>query len=702
MANVLYYLVYLDLALTVAALALALTYLIWGQPLHRTLARWFHLGLFASLSLNMLILLRFFLTTNLDYAYVVEYSSESTPLLYKISGLWAGRQGTLLIWIWTAVGAMGFEDLYYQRRRERRRQGGRDRSLGPRRRSRGFAGLAGNLNDHIRVIGLFFILGLGLIQIALNPLAPRETPTPVDEPLPKGFEGFGMNPLLQTPWMAIHPPIIFIAFGLLVPVLASGLAYLMTHKRQWVNVSLRWARWSWVFMGASLILGAYWAYVTLGWGGYWAWDPVETASLLPWIGLTAFLHIALMFRKKQSYEVLGPLLASLVVALTIFESFVTRGGVWASVHSFIPGEGANAWERFITVLEDDRSVLGFFMLLMANVGVTIVLAVHAMIKWPVPQPKPKSTLEEYINHESTMYATAFTLLLLLAITLVLLLMGVNGTIEPAIYNTRLTPLVLLLAFIFILAYLKDLMSLEKALYAALGIVAFSLLGALFGNGLDGGDEQTLWMLGLALPLFIGTAGAILLRVFLPRLKGSTISIRGDIPLTVHVIHAGMVIMLLGYAATSGLTDTKHEITLQLGEGNSQEVLGYEIALVDLPEKPIVERDGLVKRFEVGIMISQNGKELATGYPSLVNHTSASGFQITTELFIHHRLHEDVYVSISRIVPSQNLVEVSVKVIPMVSFVWAGSFMIMVGEVVLIGLAWPPLGKAVRRMAPGKG
>ncbi len=697
MASFFNYLVYINLALTVAALAMALAYLIWGQQLHRTLARWLHLGLFASLSLNLLLLLRFFLTTDLDYAYVVQYSSKSTPTLYKISAIWAGREGTLLLWVWTTVGVMGFEDLYYQRQREHRREAGRSGKHGRAgrgsRRSGRMGGLAGNLNDHIRVIGLFFILGLGLIQCALNPLAPRESPTPVDKPLPPGFEGFGMNPLLQTPWMAIHPPIIFIAFGMMVPVLAAGLAYLMTHKRQWVNVSLRWARWSWVFMGASLILGAYWAYVTLGWGGYWAWDPVETASLLPWVGLTAFLHIALMFRKKQSYEILGPLMASLVVALVIFESFVTRGGIWVSVHAFASGGGETAWDRFIDVLKEERSVLGFFLLLMVNVGATTALALYAMMKWPVPEPKPRSTLEEYINNETTMYATAFTLLLLLAITLVLLIIGVNGSIEPAIFNTRLTPLVLLLSFIFILAYLKDLMSLEKALYAALGIVAVALIGALFGNSHDSGDSGSAWMLGLAVPLFIGTLGAILLRGILPRLERSDITIRGDIPWTVHVIHAGMAILLLGYAATTGLTQTVDTVTLVKGE--PQEVLGYEITLVDIPAKPVVEQDGLVKRFEVEILISKDGNELATGYPSLVNHTGATGFQITTELFIHHRVHEDVYVSLNRIVPSQEMVEVTIKVIPLVGFVWAGSLMIMVGEVVLIAMTWKPLRKALR-------
>ena len=702
MADFFNYLVYINLALTVAASALALVYLIWGHQFYRTLARWFHLGLFVSLSFNLMILLYFFLTTNLDYAAVVEYSSKSTPTLYKISGLWAGREGTLLIWVWTAVGALGFEDLYYQRRRERRRLGSKTTHRSSRRRSRKRTGLAGELNDHIRVIGLFFIMGLGWIQCALNPLAARDVPTPVDKPLPSSFEGFGLNPLLQTPWMAIHPPIIFIAFGLMIPVLASGLAYLITHKRQWVNVSLRWARWSWVLMGASLILGAYWAYVTLGWGGYWAWDPVETASLLPWIGLTAFLHIALMFRKKQSYEVLGPLMASLVVALTIFESFVTRGGIWVSVHSFVSGGGNSAWDRFINVIDDDRSVLGFFLLMMANVAVTAVLTIRAMFKWPAPQPKPKSTLNEYINDESTMYATAFTLLLLLAITLVLLLLGVNGTIEPAIYNTRLTPLVLLLAFIFILAYLKDLMTLEKALYTALGVMALTLLGAMIGASRDGGDDESLWMLGLALPLFIGILGSILLRVLLPRLKDPGSPIRGDIPLTVHFIHAGMALLLVGYAATSGLTDTNDEVTLLLGQNNTKEVMGYEFTLVDIPVKPIVERDGLDKRFEVQVMISKDGKELGTGYPSLVNHTSSSGYQITTRLFILHRIHEDIYVSLSRIVPSQNKVEVTIKVIPLVGFVWAGSMMIMVGEVFLIGMAWPPLRKALKWRMPAKG
>ena len=164
--------------------------------------------------------------------------------------------------------------------------------------------------------------------------------------------------------MIVHPPIVFISYGMIVMLYAAGMANLITGEKSWNETIKRWGRSSWIGMSLALVIGGYWAYMTLGWGGYWAWDPVETAGLLPWLSMTTLLHTSIMSRRKKDYNLLGPVLAMLTFVLVLLESFVTRGGIWTSVHSFIVDETGGAWSKFWFVLENDISVRGFFICLL--------------------------------------------------------------------------------------------------------------------------------------------------------------------------------------------------------------------------------------------------------------------------------------------------------------------------------------------------
>ena len=212
--------------------------------------------LFVSTTGCLILLLKYFYQTDLTYQYVSNYSAETLDIGYRIAGIWAGREGTLLIWIWACIGALCIEDRI---RKER------------------------NLQTNLTfLVAMFVILALCIIQLFINPFVKNEI-TPVD--------GNGLNPLLLSPYMIIHPPLIFTSYGFVVILFASAMAHLITDDEEWAPTVKRWGRMAWLGLVAALALGGYWAYVTLGWGGYWAWDPVETAGLLPWLALNIFLHM---------------------------------------------------------------------------------------------------------------------------------------------------------------------------------------------------------------------------------------------------------------------------------------------------------------------------------------------------------------------------------------------------------------------------
>ena len=252
--------------------------------------------------------------------------------------MWAGRDGTLLIWTWATSLTLVLER-YFHKEKEMQR-------------------------ELTSLIGMGLLLALCTIQLFINPFGLNET-TPTT--------GNGLNPLLLSPYMIIHPPIVFVSYGMIVFLYASAMSFLITEDKSWNNTIKRWGRGSWIGMSLALIIGGYWAYVTLGWGGYWAWDPVETAGLLPWFAMTTLLHTSVMSRRKKDYRILGPLLSMLTFVLVLLESFVTRGGIWSSVHSFIVEDNGGTWSRLNYVLENDVSVRGFFILMILSSLITIAI-----------------------------------------------------------------------------------------------------------------------------------------------------------------------------------------------------------------------------------------------------------------------------------------------------------------------------------------
>src|SRR5471030_1028205 len=250
------------------------------------------------------VLLNAFLTGDFSMKYVAHYSDSVQPLLYKITSYWGGLDGSIMFWVFL-LSIFGSLAVYVNRERHRE--------------------LIPYVVATISVVQMFFLF---LMVAHKNPFTTFLTTAPAD--------GQGRNPLLQNAYMAIHPPSLYIGFvGMTIPF-AFGIAALVTGHLDdsWLRAVRRWTMFSWLFLSFGLTLGMIWAYEELGWGGYWAWDPVENAALLPWFTATAFLHSVMIQERRAMLRVWNLSLVMATFGLTILATFLTRSGVLESVHAF--------------------------------------------------------------------------------------------------------------------------------------------------------------------------------------------------------------------------------------------------------------------------------------------------------------------------------------------------------------------------------
>ena len=268
-----------------------------------------------SLIVSLAYLTYLFVVTDYTIAYVYHNTANYIPLLYRVTGVYAGNEGSVLLWATLAAVVALWAALL-----------------------RGFETPDGKLVQAITIGVVTYFAGMLIID---GPF------TPVEEAIPEmgsgavPLDGTGLNPLLIDPYMAIHPPMMFVAYGLLTMPFAIGVTHFVSTLRgdggvfgAWIGSITRWVRISWLFLTTAIILGSVWSYRVLGWGGIWAWDPVETAVLIPWIFLTATLHAVINYRSQSTYATLAPAMASATLALIVYATAIVRSGVFRSVHSF--------------------------------------------------------------------------------------------------------------------------------------------------------------------------------------------------------------------------------------------------------------------------------------------------------------------------------------------------------------------------------
>ena len=594
----------------------------------------------------IILLAYYFLVTDLRFAYVSDYSAETLSLGYKLAGVWAGRDGTLLIWAWATILSINVERRLHPEEDEQKQT--------------------------TSIIGSIILLGFCIIQLYINPFSQNDI-------IPE--TGNGLNPLLLSPYMIIHPPIVFVSFGMIVLLYASGMAYLITGNMNWNETVKRWGRSSWIGMSLALAIGGYWAYVTLGWGGYWAWDPVETAGLLPWLATTSLLHTSVMSRRKKKYSVLGPLLAMLTFVLVLLESFVTRGGIWSSVHAFIVEETGGAWSRLGYVLENDVSVKGFFIMMILSIILTFALVISNYRQKEADEPKEYNSLEDYFSEDNTFFAAIYTQLLILTVTLVLLLVRANGYMTPEVFEVRLAPFVIILSAIFTIHTLRPFIDLQKILVVVGLGISFSLAYAIMSEGRG-------WMVGAMIPWAFICGYSIFRYMWRYRAKKLLPMLRAWGPYTAHL---GMMLILIGYCLSYGL-GTEDSITLQEGEQKLAGNFVLELENVTMNSGP--SEMACIPKCTAFIRLIENDDDVV-----IADQISKriKGNQETTQIYLKHQIHRDLYITLSSVTSEggENSATIIVREIPGIILVWTGTLFTISGMLLTMFTEWKPGKKWLR-------
>src|SRR5229473_6526444 len=357
----------------------------------------------AMITVAIAVLWMSLLQSDFTLDYVASYTSSTLPTVYKFTSLWGGQQGSLLLWTWllsifTTIVAF------------------QNRSKNPVIAPYALAVLA--------VLAMFF---LGMLNFVTRPFD-------LVKAIPN--DGQGLNPLLQNYWMAIHPPSLYTGYVSTTIPFSFAAAALITGRLDdsWIRTTRRWAIFSWFFLTLGNIFGGRWAYEVLGWGGYWAWDPVENAAFMPWLVMTAYLHSVMIQERKDMLKVWNLALIGLAFGLTLFGTFLTRSGVISSVHSFT------------------QSGLGPYFLTFLIVAAVLYTA---LLLDRVKELRTPAEFESYLSREA---AFLFNNLVLVGIAFAVFwgtlfpvlseaVRGVKITVGPPFFDKVNAPLALALVFL---------------------------------------------------------------------------------------------------------------------------------------------------------------------------------------------------------------------------------------------------------------
>jgi cytochrome c-type biogenesis protein CcmF len=594
--------------------------------------------------------------------YVAAYTSRNLPIFYTWSALYAGQKGSLLFWA-TVLSLFGSLALALT--------SSRHRSYLP------YVGAV------VAVVAAFFV---SVMVFAANPFD-RLPYTPVD--------GSGLNPQLQNPGMVFHPPMLYLGYISITIPFAFAVAALLTKRldADWLVAIRKWTLLSWLFLSIGICLGMWWAYVELGWGGYWAWDPVENASLLPWLAMTAFLHSVMVQEKRGMLKKWNLALIIGAWLLSIFGTFITRSGVIASVHSFT------------------QSNVGYFFLvfLVLSAAVTIALYVTRL-----PLLQAEARLESMVSREASFL---FNNLLFIGILFSVLwgtlfpilseaVTGTKVTVGPPFFNQVNIPLGLALLALTgigpLIAWRRASTSNLQRQFAVPGITGVLVFLILLLAGMR--DVGALMAIGLG--------GFVLATVVQEFARGTTARHRqyGEAYVVAfgrlvarnrrryggYIVHTGMVILFVAFSGMAFKTET--EATLRPGEtATLRSPYGYTYSFTHLG---ISQYDALNRQVTAAtIEVRRNGSRIGVLRTEKRQHVDAFGrptFQPSTEVGIISGLREDLYVVLAGVVNGTEQAVFRFTINPLVWWVWYGGMVVAFGGLLVM---WPGgAGPALKRQA----
>lgn len=572
--------------------------------------------------------------------YVVHYTEQALPLGYKMAAFWAGQQGSLLLWaLMLAVMSVVF-------------------ALQHRKSDKPEALVAMGLLAV--VLGFFAALMLGVDEA--NPFLPMKGSVPLD--------GRGMNPMLQDPGMIVHPPLLFLGYAGFTLPFALLIGSLFTGKvNEWIERSRAWVVLSWMLLGAGILWGSEWAYVELGWGGYWGWDPVENASLLPWLTGTALMHSIIVQRHRGMFKRWSAILAAVTFLLCIFAAYITRSGIVQSVHSF--GESPIG------------TVIWVFLILMT-------LLTLGLLAWRWMAMKADRPLDDIVSRESAFLMVNVLFVLMTLVTMWGTVLGPvvikafaneSRTYDQGFYNQYVLPLaVLMMAAMGIaplLGYGKQVMGKVVRGLILPGALAAVAMGTLLTLGLN-----SLWALSTAAvcSLVIGGIVTDVVRTLWTRQGNTGESVIGATVRMLdanhrryggYIVHIGMVMLVAGVAGSS-LYGT--EKAVQMKPGDSVTVGRYHLKLESVKE--VTGPNYVAAEAAVMVTLPSGEKEEMKVQKRGYNKWP----QPTSEVAIRSNWREDLFVTLAGVEADWRTLSLQVKVNPLVCWLWIGGLVMAVGGV----------------------
>jgi cytochrome c-type biogenesis protein CcmF len=611
------------------------------------------------LTLATIALLYGFFTNDYGLKYVAENSNSTLTPFYKFAALWGGQAGSLLFWGWLL--SIYSAIVVLQNR-------GRNRELMP------------YVVSVMMGVEFFFLI---LMSFITNPFT-RLNFTPAD--------GQGLNPLLQNPSMVLHPPNLYLGFvGFTVPY-AFAMAALITGKLDdsWIKTTRRWTIASWFFLSVGITLGAQWAYMELGWGGYWAWDPVENASFIPWLTAVAYLHSVVIQERRGMLRAWNAILISLTFFLSIFGTFITRSGIISSIHSFA-----------------QSPVFSIFFL--AFMGIILAFSTYLIIaRWD--SLRSKTSFDSVFSREGSFL---FNNLLFVCASFTvfwgtifpMISEAVKGTkisVGPPFFNQVFVPVALGVLFLMgvgpLISWRKtSVQNLRKHfLYPSiLGLVGGGVLFAL-------GVRHVYALVSLSLSVFVlatvvfeftrgakvrqgGTGGNYLRALY--TLVGRNKRRYGG-----YIIHVGVTLAFIGITGSSAF---KAEAQKTLNKGEAISLNGYTLVYENLVSYPTEHKD--VVAATLGVY--KNGKRIASLKPEKNFFRSQGNRDIpnSTEVGLRSTFKEDLYAVMASF-ENDGSATFKIFINPLVLWMWIGGMVMVLGTVVVM---WPNKRRQVARNVPSR-
>lgn len=602
-------------------------------------------GVFVLLTTAASILVYALLISDFRFSYVAERSNRAMPGVYKFAAWWGGQEGSLLLWSWL-LSLYSAIVVWTNRRKHR--------------------GLMPWVVAVLSFTQIFFCTLNVFVEPPFQMLAVGRGVTEVSD-------GNGLNPLLQYWLMAIHPPALYLGYvGFIVPF-AFAFASLLTRQpgEAWIATTRRWSLITWGFQSMGIMLGQGWAYAVLGWGGYWGWDPVENASLLPWITATAFLHSVMMQEKKGMMKVWNMVLVSATFFLCIFGTFLTRSGVVSSVHAFAQSSLGTWFVGFLAI----------------SIAVTTFLILRRL-----DYLRSEAQLESVLSRESSFL---FNNLILLASCFAVLwgtlfpvlteaVLGEKITVGAPFFNKVNIPIGLMLLLLTgvgpLIAWRRSswdslkrafrwpvaAMFLTMAVLAALGV---HHLYALMSFGLCAFVTVTVvlefWKGARAIA---AKNGMNLLRAMAELTHRNTRRYGG------YLVHMGIVLMFIGYTGSAFNKDATQEVKI----GDRFSIGRYELLV-----KQVTDGENPNYSWQRALIaVYRGGAYLGDLSPE--RRVFSASQQPTSEVAIRRRINEDLYLNFASMSQTDSQAAIiQAYVFPLVSWIWIGFYVLMSGTLVCL-------------------